>query len=600
MSGYVIAKYLRLSKDDAISESMSIPHQNQLLDDFIEELGVTDYTVQEFADNGFTGVNMNRPGVQEMLEMVRCGKVNYIVVKDFSRFSRDAMESGYYIEQVFPLYGVRFISVSDHFDSKDYSGGTGGLDVAFKFLMHDYYSRDLSKKVKAAKHMQMRRGENIVGRAIYGYRKNGNGKWEHDPPAAEVVKQIFAMALEGKTTAQIRDKLFADHRPTPREYEYLNMGKDIVPEFLWDSHRLKLILTNEQYVGTYIAGKRETTRIPVRTSVPIDRSGWTVIENSHPAIVCKDDFERVQELLKDSRKKRSDGNARSEKSRASFQNVEKGTSKPRGALFGYRKNTESCWEVDEPNAEIVKKIYDMALQGYTTREIAVQLQSCGYIPPGEQLKLTNDAGFQPTKQWSETYLQGILKNEQYTGVHFAGKSFQGEDGTRYYVPKSDWVAIPGRHPAIISKDIFERVQGTIFTGRQKWQPRSYLLRGKVVCGVCNRAMLYEPITKNRRFCCKRTLADPAAECYKMKVLAAGLEESVMDVIKKHAEVVLAPMTCPVCKRTRTTVLSLPGMKGNWLRKMVNAKKFMRHLLQAKLTVKFTQMQKRASRHKSTG
>jgi DNA invertase Pin-like site-specific DNA recombinase len=539
MTDYEIAKYLRISKDDTTSESMSIPHQRLLLDEFIEELDIPDCTVHEFEDNGYSGVNMNRPGVQEMLDMVRGGKINCIIVKDFSRFSRDAMESGYYIEQVFPLYGIRFISVSDHFDSNDYTGGTGGLDVAFKFLLHDYYSRDLSKKIKSAKHMQMRRGENIVGRALYGYRKNDAGKWEHDPPTADVVRQIFGMALDGKTTAQIRDTLFADRRPTPREYESLNMGKDIVPEFLWASNRLNLLRSNEQYTGTYIAGKRESTKIPVRTSAPIDRSEWTVIPGSHPAIVSKEDFDRVQELLKTSRKKRSDGESRSEISRAIFQNVKKGMSKPRGTLFGYRKNADGCWVIDEANAEAVKMIYDLALQGFNTREMVGQLKASGFIPPGEQLKMANDAAFQPTKQWSEMYLREILKNEQYTGVHFAGKSFQSEDGTRHYAPKSEWVAIPGRHPAIISKEIFGQVQETFFGNRQKRQSRNYLLKGKVACGICNRAMQYEVTTGNRRFCCKVTLADPAADCYKLKVSAAELEDAVMTVIKKQAEVILA-------------------------------------------------------------
>jgi DNA invertase Pin-like site-specific DNA recombinase len=110
-----------------------------MLDEYIDELSVPNATVLEFEDNGYTGTNLNRPAVQEMLEMVRCGKVNCVIVKDFSRFSRDSLESGYYIEQVFPLYGVRFISLSDHYDSADYIGDTGGLDVAFKFMMHEYY-----------------------------------------------------------------------------------------------------------------------------------------------------------------------------------------------------------------------------------------------------------------------------------------------------------------------------------------------------------------------------------------------------------------------------------------------------------------------------
>ena len=266
MNEYVFAKYIRLSRDEAASDSHSIPHQRMLLDSHIEELDIPGSSVLEFVDNGFTGTNVERPGFQEMIELVRCGRVNCIVTKDFSRFARNEMENGFYIEQVFPLYRVRFIAVSDGFDSNDYMDGTAGIDVAFKFLMHEYYSKDLSKKVKTALHAKMRNGDHIVAGAVYGYRKNDYSKWEPDPPAAEVVREIFDMALLGKTTAQIRDKLFADRRLAPREYEYLNKGKEITPKYNWATRQIWRILTNEQYTGAYIAGKQETSRVDSKVS----------------------------------------------------------------------------------------------------------------------------------------------------------------------------------------------------------------------------------------------------------------------------------------------------------------------------------------------
>jgi len=213
---FVIAKYIRLSMDDGISESLSIPHQHMLLDAHIDELEIPNATVIEFVDNGYTGTNMERPALQEMLDLVRSGRVHCIVVKDFSRFSRNSLESGYYVEQVFPLYKARFISVSDRFDSNDYINDTGGIDIAFKFLMHEYYSQDLSKKVTSAKRIKMARGENIVATAIYGYYKNDAGKWALEDEttkylpngSAGVVREIFNMALAGLPPAVIKDKLF--------------------------------------------------------------------------------------------------------------------------------------------------------------------------------------------------------------------------------------------------------------------------------------------------------------------------------------------------------------------------------------------------------
>ena len=138
MDKQILAKYIRLSLDDTQSDSMSIEHQRLILDKYILDSEL-DGPVQEFVDNGFTGTNFERPAVQELLELVREGKVGAILVKDFSRFGRDAIETGYFIERVFPLYQVRFISVSDHFDSFDYNGDTGGMEVAFKLLMSEYY-----------------------------------------------------------------------------------------------------------------------------------------------------------------------------------------------------------------------------------------------------------------------------------------------------------------------------------------------------------------------------------------------------------------------------------------------------------------------------
>jgi len=177
MNEYVIAKYIRLSIEDGVTESMSIPNQRMMLDMYIDELDIPNATVLEFVDNGVTGTIIERPAFQEMLRKVQIGEINCIIIKDFSRFSRDTVDSGYFIDKVFPLFDIRLISVGDSYDSANHKKGTGGIEVAIKFMMHETYSRDLSKKVKSAKRIQMARGENIVANAIYGYRKNEAGKW---------------------------------------------------------------------------------------------------------------------------------------------------------------------------------------------------------------------------------------------------------------------------------------------------------------------------------------------------------------------------------------------------------------------------------------
>ena len=218
MSKYVIAMYIRLSMEDAKTDSLSIPNQRLLLGRHIDTLEQNDVEVLEFVDNGYSGVNFERPAVQELLELVRQSKIDCIIVKDFSRFGRNSIETGYFIEQVFPLFRTRFISVGDNFDTNDYKEDTGGMAVAFKYLMHEYYSLDLSRKTKSAKYTKMKRGEYISEVCCYGYKKGMDGRLAIDEEVAEVVRRIFALALETNNAQEIVKALYADKIPTPGEY----------------------------------------------------------------------------------------------------------------------------------------------------------------------------------------------------------------------------------------------------------------------------------------------------------------------------------------------------------------------------------------------
>ena len=164
MRKYVIALYIRLSVEDIKTESLSIPNQRLILREKAMSLPEWDNgEVLEFVDNGHTGTNFERPAVQELLTMVQAGSIDCIIVKDLSRFGRNSIETGYFIERVFPLYHTRFISVSDDFDTVNFKGDTGGIDVAFKYLISECYSRDMSMKTKAP---NMRRCAGASTRAL--------------------------------------------------------------------------------------------------------------------------------------------------------------------------------------------------------------------------------------------------------------------------------------------------------------------------------------------------------------------------------------------------------------------------------------------------
>lgn len=152
MQSYVIALYIRLSIEDYKYDSLSIENQNLVLHEYAAAMPEALHAkILEFIDNGYSGTNFERPQVQKLIEMVRSNQIDCIIVKDFSRFGRNSIETGYFIERVFPLFHTRFISVSDDFDSDRHKGDTGGMDVAFKYLINEYYSRDMSIKTKSAK-----------------------------------------------------------------------------------------------------------------------------------------------------------------------------------------------------------------------------------------------------------------------------------------------------------------------------------------------------------------------------------------------------------------------------------------------------------------
>ena len=197
MYRYIVAIYLRLSVDDKRVESMSIESQRLLLRKYEETLG-DNVEIIEYVDNGYSGTNFERPAVQQLLTDVKTYKVNCILVKDFSRFGRNSIEVGYFTQQIFPLFGVRFISVSDNYDSDEHKGDTGGIAVAVKYLVNEYYSRDLSVKTKSAKYTKMRRGEYKSGNYTYGYKSGKNGEQIIDEKAAETVKMIFELTADGK------------------------------------------------------------------------------------------------------------------------------------------------------------------------------------------------------------------------------------------------------------------------------------------------------------------------------------------------------------------------------------------------------------------
>ena len=295
---YVIALYIRLSTEDSKVGSFSIDNQKIALHKYVDAMeGVRNAEVMEFVDNGYSGTNFERPAVQKLLDQMREGKINCIIVKDFTRFGRNSIEVGYFMEMVFPLYGIRFISINDDFDSDKLHGDTGGINIAFKYLVSEFYSRDLSIKYKSAKYVKFKRGEYQSKICPYGYRKSADGRMEPNEETAPNVRLIFELAQAGLSPHGIVKILFDHGIPTPGEYKAAHGFKahDISRCCgIWPASSVVNILNDERYAGTYIIGKREVTEVGGHRVRMKDESQWIKIPDHHPAIISKELFARVQ------------------------------------------------------------------------------------------------------------------------------------------------------------------------------------------------------------------------------------------------------------------------------------------------------------------
>lgn len=296
MQSYVIALYIRLSLEDSKYDSLSIENQRLVLHEYAASMPeAAEAEIIEFVDNGYSGTNFERPQVQKLIEMVRENKINCIIVKDFSRFGRNSIETGYFIERVFPLFHTRFISLSDDFDSNHFKGDTGGMDVAFKYLINEYYNRDMSIKTKSAKYAKMQRGEYQSKICPYGYRKSADGRMEPDPEAAEVVGLIFRLSADGMSAAKIAREMFRRGIPTPGEYKAArgDHTHDVSRTHgVWCSSTILRMLEDERYIGTYVIGKRAVLEVGGSRVRMKERDKWYIIPDHHPAIVDPATFEQ--------------------------------------------------------------------------------------------------------------------------------------------------------------------------------------------------------------------------------------------------------------------------------------------------------------------
>lgn len=301
---YRTAIYARLSKDDGDkAESNSIVSQKAMCEEYISRHGDLEL-VETFVDDGYSGVDFNRPGFRRLEEALRDGRIEAVVCKDLSRFSRNYIEGGRYLERIFPQLGVRFIAINDGYDTLTGNPQSDSFVIPFKNLINDTYCKDISVKIRTNLDVKRRRGEYVGAYTPYGYQKDPHDKnrLAVDEYAGGIVQQIFSMYKDGLSICRIAAKLNSMGVLSPMEYK-ISTGVNYSSAFRtkeaakWSYTTVHRILTNEVYIGVLAQGKRGTPNYKVHVVQDKDESEWIRVEDAHEALVTYEDFMSVRRML---------------------------------------------------------------------------------------------------------------------------------------------------------------------------------------------------------------------------------------------------------------------------------------------------------------
>lgn len=300
--------YLRLSRDDErAGESLSIENQRTILEKYVAENGWE--LTEVYADDGWSGTNFNRPQVQRMLEDAKSGRINVIIVKDLSRFGRNYIEVGQYIDYIFPLYDIRFIALNDNIDTADRDSSSMEM-MPIMNVFNEWHAANTSKKVRAVRRANARAGKYQAAFAPYGYIAGTDEKRTPviDEEAASIVRGIFEMYASGMSAKKIADKLNGDGILAPAAYMKDKVGRtkrrtEICP--YWSPCTILQFLRNRMYIGELIQLRYTTVSYKNHKSIRKDESEWAIIKDAVEPIIDKELWDKCQERKKPYRRGRS-------------------------------------------------------------------------------------------------------------------------------------------------------------------------------------------------------------------------------------------------------------------------------------------------------
>ena len=570
--GIRAAAYLRLSIEDGDkAESNSIGNQRELIQNFVAERPEL-HLVGEYADDGYTGTNFERPGFTQMMEDIQSDKINCIIVKDLSRLGRNYIEMGKYLERIFPMMGIRFIAINDNYDNANTeSSDSDSIVVPFKNLLNDSYCRDISIKVRSQLDIKRRKGEFIGGYAVYGYSKDEQNKNRLvvDEYAADIVRSIYRRKLEGMSANSIADQLNSEGVLAPSEYKRLcglnyHSGFKTGTHAKWQAIQVLRILKNEVYTGTMVQGKRQKINYKIKKIRDVDESCWIKVPNTHEAIISQKMFDIVQEVLK-----LDTCASKGQKIVHLFsgivrcgdcgQNMVRCTVSKKGKKYIYLNCVTnhkglgcSSHHIRESKLEeVVLAALQEKIQQISGLE--ERLDEINEIPKNQRRLKSVEEHMKVLEQEEQKYqtlcrqlYEDMLANQTYVGDTINNKStqkfFAGQD--KRDLSKEQWYVAKNTHPAIIARDDFEKVQDILAKNQKVFktvraeteQIRTEYqndLAGMVFCADCGRPMDFDRLPhgaeESKKVCyyiCRARQADD--KCIGHQITEKLLKALVMD------------------------------------------------------------------------
>ena len=455
------AIYARLSVENSgKSEKVDvIANQIEICKSYLTERPYLNL-VDTYMDNGRTGTVFDRPEFNRLMTDIRSGRIKCLVVRDLSRFGRDYIETGTFLERIFPQIGLRFISIKENFDSFDTDGNSESLLIPLQNMVNSLYSKDISRKVSTALKAQMESGEFKKRNLPYGYRwDEEHSNMVFDEETAPIVRKIFQWKIEGLSLPAIADRLDAMDAPNP-EFQKYQVGVrtgNATAKKVWNKSTLTNILDNPHYVGDTVLGRTQNAIYKGVKNQHIDRENWIVFPDTHEAIISREDFQKVREMREAAARARVEKMERSEKIRATLINLFDGKivcAECGKKLYYHRKRIDKDkrgrWYAYYECSTSVGRRYEHCTPHYTRQDVleekvlaSIQLQVKAALDYDKLLdKLRGSEGEKNIRDQQnalitslnlrisgvskkrtrlyEDYVEGVLDEEEYT---FAKKSY---------------------------------------------------------------------------------------------------------------------------------------------------------------------------------